>query len=125
MPTIKSVERAVRGSARKHDHNKAVRSLTRTNINKAEEAIKGSDTESKAAVMLAQSTLDKAAEKGVIHPKNAARRKSRLMKKFNKIAATVATAPVAATAKAAAPKKAAKKAAPKAKKAAAKAEKKA
>jgi small subunit ribosomal protein S20 len=35
------------------------------------------------AVAAAISALDKAAEKGVIHPKNAARRKSRLLKKLN------------------------------------------
>jgi small subunit ribosomal protein S20 len=35
-------------------------------------------------VVTAISSLDKAAEKGVIHSNNAARRKSRLMKKLNK-----------------------------------------
>jgi len=34
-------------------------------------------------VVAAISSLDKAAEKGVIHPNNAARRKSRLIKKLN------------------------------------------
>ena len=84
MPTIKSVEKNVRSSARKHEHNKAVRTLTKTNIAKAERLIRASDAASQPAVVLAQSTLDKAAEKGVIHPRNAARRKSRLMKKLAK-----------------------------------------
>ena len=110
MPTTKSVERAVRGSARKHERNKAVRSLAKTTISKAEKLIQSSDAGSKAAVMVAQSTLDKAAEKGVLHPRNAARRKSRLMKKLNK-AAALAAAPAEAPAKAA-PKKAAAKKAP-------------
>jgi len=35
--------------------------------------------------VLAQKKLDKAAEKGVIHPNQAARRKSRLMKRLNAI----------------------------------------
>ena len=35
------------------------------------------------AVVAAISSLDKAAEKKIIHPNNAARRKSRLMKKLN------------------------------------------
>jgi small subunit ribosomal protein S20 len=39
------------------------------------------------AVVVAISALDKAAEKGVIHPNNAARRKSRLMKKFGSLEA--------------------------------------
>jgi len=64
--------------------NKAVRSLCKTNITKAEGLIFSGDLESaKAAVVEAISTLDKAAEKGIIHPNNAARRKARLMKKFN------------------------------------------
>jgi small subunit ribosomal protein S20 len=41
----------------------------------------------RAATELAISTLDKAAEKGIIHRNNAARRKSRLLKRLNKIAA--------------------------------------
>jgi small subunit ribosomal protein S20 len=40
---------------------------------------------SQEAVMLAISELDRAASKGVIHKRNAARRKSRLMKQLNKM----------------------------------------
>ncbi|MBI2328769.1 MAG: 30S ribosomal protein S20, partial [Chloroflexi bacterium] len=36
------------------------------------------------AVVAAISSLDRAAEKKIIHPNNAARRKSRLMQKLNK-----------------------------------------
>ena len=39
-------------------------------------------TESKETVVSAISALDKAAEKGVLHKNNVARRKSRLMKKL-------------------------------------------
>jgi small subunit ribosomal protein S20 len=46
-------------------------------------------------VKSAVSALDKAAEKGAIHPRNAARRKSRLMKAANQSAkAPAAEAPV-------------------------------
>jgi hypothetical protein len=47
------------------------------------------------------SALDKAAEKGVIHPKNAARRKSRLLKKLNEAQASASakTKPKAAKTK--------------------------
>ncbi len=38
--------------------------------------------ETKEAILKAISALDKAAEKGVIHKNNAARRKGRLMKKL-------------------------------------------
>jgi len=48
--------------------------------------------EAQAAVREAVSALDKAAEKGVIHPNNAARRKSRLMLKLNSATATAAAA---------------------------------
>jgi small subunit ribosomal protein S20 len=41
---------------------------------------KGNAEEAAEATRLAISSLDKAAEKGVIHKNNAARRKSRLMK---------------------------------------------
>jgi len=44
-------------------------------------------------VMAAISSLDKAAEKGVIHPNNAARRKSRLMKKLNEAVSLAETEP--------------------------------
>jgi len=53
-----------------------------------------SDLESaQAAVVAAATALDKAAEKGVLHPNNAARRKSRLMKKLNQALALSATEP--------------------------------
>ena len=39
---------------------------------------------SEEAVRMAVSKLDKAAQKGIIHPNQAARRKSRLMAKYNK-----------------------------------------
>ena len=39
--------------------------------------------DSKDAVISAISALDKAVSKGILHKNNAARKKSRLMKKFN------------------------------------------
>ena len=51
-------------------------------VRKAEDAIFSSQP-SEEAIRLAMSTLDKAAVKGIIHKNNAARRKSRLMKKLN------------------------------------------
>jgi small subunit ribosomal protein S20 len=44
---------------------------------------KGDLDSAKEASTEAMSVLDKAAKKGAIHPSNAARRKSRLMKKLN------------------------------------------
>jgi small subunit ribosomal protein S20 len=58
--------------------------LVKTSVTKAERLIFSGELESaRRAVIAAISSLDKAAEKGVIHPNNAARRKSRLMKKLN------------------------------------------
>ncbi len=74
----------MRVSGKRQLRNKAVRSLCKTNITKAEELIFSGKLESaRAAVVEAISSLDKAAEKGIIHPNNAARRKARLMQKLN------------------------------------------
>jgi small subunit ribosomal protein S20 len=64
--------------------NRAVRSSVKTYIDKAEGLISGKEPEpAKEAVQQATVALDKAAHKGVIHPNNAARHKSRLIKKYN------------------------------------------
>ena len=61
-----------------------MRSLCKTEITKADRFVFSSDLDSaQEAAKSAISSLDKAAEKGVIHPNNAARRKSRLMKRLN------------------------------------------
>jgi small subunit ribosomal protein S20 len=84
LPIIKSAMKQMRVSARKHAANKSVRSMTKTAVTTAEKAIYSGDMDkAQSAVVAAISTLDKTAEKGVIHPNNAARRKSRLMKKLN------------------------------------------
>jgi len=84
LPRIKSAQKQVRVAGKRQLRNKSVRSLCKTNITKAEGLIFSGELEAaKQAVAEAIISLDKAAEKGVIHPNNAARRKSRLMKKLN------------------------------------------
>ena len=84
MPVTKSAKKQMRVAERRQLRNKSIRSLCKTNITKAERLIFSGDLEAaQKAVVAATSSLDKAAEKGVIHPNNAARRKSRLMKKLN------------------------------------------
>ncbi len=84
MPVTKSAQKQMRVTARKQVRNKPVRSQCKTNITKAEKLIFAGDLEAaQKAVVAAASSLDKAAQKGVIHANNAARRKSRLMKKLN------------------------------------------
>ncbi len=84
MPVTKSAQKQVRVSERRRLRNKSVSSLCKTNITKAEKLIFSGELElAQKAVVAAITSLDKAAEKGIIHPNNAARRKSRLMKKLN------------------------------------------
>jgi small subunit ribosomal protein S20 len=68
--------------------NRPYRTAARTFVKKAEAAIRSGDQSSaQTAVLDAISMLDRVASKGIIHPNNAARRKSRLMAKLNKSAA--------------------------------------
>lgn len=86
MPVTKSAQKQTRVNERKRARNQPIRSQCKTSVSKAEKLIfSGKLDEAQAAVVEAISTLDKAAEKGVIHSNNAARRKSRLMKKLNAI----------------------------------------
>ena len=80
MANTASAIKRVRSNNRKRVFNKITRSATRSAVRAAREA---KPEEAKAATMAAVSALDVAARKGVIHPNNAARRKSRLMKKLN------------------------------------------
>ena len=94
MPVIKSSQKQAKVDERRRLRNKSIRSLCKTNITKAERLIFLGELESaQRVVMTAVSSLDKAAEKGVIHPNNAARRKSRLMNKLNKALSLVETEP--------------------------------
>lgn len=86
MPQIKSAQKQARAAEKKRLRNKAVRSQCKSGIVKAEKLIFSGELESaQQAVTDAVSSLDKAAAKGVIHPNNAARRKSRLVKKLNEV----------------------------------------
>ncbi len=70
---------------RRRERNKSLRSAVKTSLTKAEKLISKKEAEAiSAEVIRVISTLDKAAKKGVIHPNQAARRKSRLMKKLNR-----------------------------------------
>ncbi len=82
----------MRVSKKRQFRNKSIRSLCKTKISKAEKLIfSGELNPGREAVIDAVSVLDKAAEKRVIHANNAARRKSRLMKKLNQAQALSST----------------------------------
>lgn len=89
MPGAKkslSAQKAARVAERKRLRNRAIRSSVKTSIIKAEKLISSKEVEpAKEAVTAAIETLDKAANKGVIHSNKAARHKSRLMKKLNRV----------------------------------------
>jgi len=79
----------MRVAERRRLRNQPIRSQCKTNITKAERLIFSGELEAaQKAVVAAISSLDKAAEKGIIHANNAARRKSRLMKKLNEAQAS-------------------------------------
>ena len=92
MPNTRSARKQVRVTQRRYLRKRSIKSLCKTNITKAERLIFSGELESaQEAAATAISSLDRAAEKGVIHPNNAARRKSRLMKKLNE-ARTISSA---------------------------------
>ena len=79
-----SALKRVRQSLRRRAVNRRTRSESKTLVQQASDIALGRfDGDGPEAVTAAISALDKAAAKGIIHPNNAARRKSRLMTKVN------------------------------------------
>lgn len=84
MPNTKSAEKELRKAQKRRLRNLYYRSRARTFVKRVRKLLaEGKIEEAREVLRLAISALDKAAEKGVIHKNNAARRKSRLMKLFN------------------------------------------
>jgi small subunit ribosomal protein S20 len=132
LANIKSQIKRNRQNDKRRLRNRVYRGQARTAIKDARVVIESQDAEAaKKALLEAIRTLDKAAEQGVLHKNNAARRKSRLMKQFNKMEPAQApvaeaveeTVPAAEETKAASRKRTAKKAEAKAPAARKKAEK--
>jgi small subunit ribosomal protein S20 len=82
LANIKSQIKRNRQNDKRRLANRVFRGEARTAVRDARLAIEAGAPNSKEELLKAISTLDKAAEKGVIHKNNAARRKSRLMKAF-------------------------------------------
>ena len=88
MANTKSALKAMRQSEKRRLRNRATRSRMRTFIKKAEGVLAvGQAPETAQSVLTALSIIDRTASKGVIHRNQAARRKSRLMKRLNKLQA--------------------------------------
>ena len=85
MANIKSQIKRNRQNDKQRLRNRVYRGEARIAVRNARNTIEEGTPESKAALQEAISALDKAAEQGVIHKNNAARRKSRLMKAFAKM----------------------------------------
>ncbi|MHB8263907.1 MAG: 30S ribosomal protein S20 [Acidimicrobiales bacterium] len=81
MANIKSQIKRNRQNEGRYQRNKAVRSEMHTRTKTAIAAIEAGDSEEASLIRQAVKRIDKAAAKGIIHPNQAARRKSRLMRK--------------------------------------------
>ena len=88
MANTRSAKKRVRASLRKRDRNRSTRSAVKTLVSRARRpALPDAASLTSEEVRRAISALDKAAEKGVLHPNNASRRKSRLMGALAKLTA--------------------------------------
>lgn len=85
MANIKSAKKRVLIAEARRIKNAAARSRLRTAIKKYEAALaSGSKEEAQAALVAAISLLDKAGRAHLVHRNAAARKKSRMVLKFNK-----------------------------------------
>jgi small subunit ribosomal protein S20 len=88
MANIKSQIKRNRQNEKRHLRNQGVRSSLKTATKKATSAAASGDAEAKtAALREASRAYDKAASKGMLHKRAAARHKSRLAKAANRSAA--------------------------------------
>lgn len=86
MANTKSAIKRIKQNHKRRLRNRLFTGRARTYIKQARSTIEqGSAEDARSATMAAISALDKAAEKGVIHKNNAARRKSRLMRHLSKM----------------------------------------
>ncbi len=87
MANIKSAKKRVLVSKKKAERNKSVKSSVKTAIKKVEAAVEAKDkAAAEAALKEAIGKISSAANKGVYHKNNAARKVSRLTLAVNRIA---------------------------------------
>ena len=86
MPNIKSAIKRVEIARERTIRNASIKSAVKTAIRKFEVALKDESREvAETTLRKALVALDKAVTKGVLHKNAAARKKSRLTKRFNKV----------------------------------------
>jgi small subunit ribosomal protein S20 len=81
MANIKSQMKRNRQNERRRMHNKVARSELKTRVKRAAAGLEAGADDAGDRVRAAQKRLGKAAEKGIVHKNQAARRTSRLMKR--------------------------------------------
>ena len=87
MPNIKSSKKDVISSKIAYEKNKANKSALKTVLKKFEAAVESGDkAAAQAAFTTAVKAVDKAVTKGLLHKNNAARKKSGMALKLNKLA---------------------------------------
>ena len=87
MPHRKSAMKHIRADQRKRDRNRQRKSQLRTILRKTEEQIAETNVEeARELYRQATSSLDRAAQKGVIKKGMANRKKARLAQKLNQLA---------------------------------------
>ena len=87
MPNIKSAKKRVELTKVANARNKAEKSLLKTNIKKFETAYtEGNREAADAAYKTAVKAVDQAVNKGLLHKNTAARKKSSMTLKLNKLA---------------------------------------
>ena len=86
MANHKSALKRIRQNEKRRLRNRSYRNRARTLVKQAREAIESGDADdARAATRIAARDLDTLASRGIIHSRNAARRKSRLMKQLARL----------------------------------------
>ncbi len=81
MPNTRSAAKRVRQSEKRHLRNQAIKSEIKTLVKKCRLAVEaGQPDEARQLARLAESRLDRAAKKGIVHKNTANRRAARLHK---------------------------------------------
>lgn len=87
MANTASAQKEIRKNSRRRSRNRLVKAKTRTVVKRATAAIEDGEPNALDEIRQAQIELDSAVSKGILHKNNAARKKSRLVKRQRAAAA--------------------------------------
>jgi small subunit ribosomal protein S20 len=85
MPNKKSAKKELRKNVKRQANNKKVKKAMKEVIKTSNKAIIAGEKLSSESLSVASKLIDKAAKKGIIKKNTAARQKSRLVKRANKV----------------------------------------